>query len=260
MQALFAIFGAIYLFVEVLDFFSLYSRDKYASFALPLIIVAAVILSIIFRRPILSTIITFPNTDISIEVRIGDLFDATGAVMISSNTDFECDVANRKIAVESLQGQFTARYFPGNQVELIDEVQGVLNERSGKAPYPIGTVVPINTHGKTFYLLAMSELNENGNAESSVAKVKEALAGLWRFVRQEGELQELAVPLIGTGRGRIQMPRRKMIELIAESFVDASKDGTISDRLIICLGESDAIKSSVNLWEVKDHLKRSIIS
>lgn len=258
LTAVFSIFGALYLSVEVLDFFSIYERARYGSYAAIFFLLLAIGISLVFRRPITATTITFPNKDFCVEVRIGNLFDASGAVMISSNTIFECDVAGRKIAVDSLQGQFTARYFPGNQVELIEQVETVTSSL-GDAPYPIGTVVPINTHGKTFYLLAMSVLNEHGNAETTVGKVKEALNGLWTYVREEGELQELAVPLVGTGRGRLQLPRRKMIELIAESFVEASRLGKITDRLVICLGPDDALKSSVNLWEVKDHLRNSIV-
>ena len=60
----------------------------------------------------------------------------------------------------------------------------------------MGTVVPISTHGKTFYFTAMAELNEQGNAKSTVRDVKKAMTGLWIFVRESGELQELAIPVI----------------------------------------------------------------
>ncbi|MEO0548411.1 MAG: macro domain-containing protein [Pseudomonadota bacterium] len=255
-----AYFGGIYLVVEALDFFDVYSRDKYASAAFFVFLALGVLLSIIARRPIKTTTISFPNRDYAIEVRIGDLFDAAGAVMISSNTEFESDVAGGKIAPSSLQGQFTGRYFTGNQQELIDEIDAILNDRGGDPPYPLGTVVPVTTHGKTFYFLAMAELNEHGNASATERGVSDALDGLWKFIHQQGELQEIAVPIIGTGRGRLQMPKRKMIEEIASSFVNASKDGKISDRLVIVLRKEDAIGSEYNLWDIKDHLKRSLVT
>lgn len=255
-----AIFGGIYLVVEALDFFQVYSRDKYASAAFFFFLLLAVVLSVIVRRPIKSTTVTFPNRDFMVEVRIGDLFDAAGAVMISSNTVFEADVAGGKISPNSLQGQFTGKYFTGNQAELIDNINEVLNDRGGAAPYPLGTVVPVTTHGKTFYFLAMAELNEHGNAASTELGVLGALDGLWAYVRDQGELQEIAVPVIGTGRGRLQVPKRKMIEQIASSFVKASKDGKISDRLVIVIREEDAKGAEYNLWDIKDHLKRSLVA
>lgn len=253
------VFGGIYLIVEILDFFKIYTRDEYGSYAFMIFLALSIVISIAFRRPVRSTLITFPQRDFCIEVRIGDLFDAAGAVMISTNTSFEADVAGGKIAPSSLQGQFTAKYFTGNQIALIDQIHAELSRIDGSAPYPMGTTVPITTHGKTFYFTAMSRLNDQGNASTTPADVRDALNGLWRHVRTAGELQELAVPLVGTGRGRLQLPRSKMIESIAESFVDASKDGKFTDRLVIVIHPEDAKRFQVNLYEVKDHLTRSII-
>lgn len=250
-----AVFGALNLSVAALDFFDIYARDRYAAYAFWIFLVLSAAISILFfRRPITSIEIKLPTRDICIEVRIGDLFEATGAVVISSNTVFEADVANGKIDSDSLQGQFTKKYFPGDQSELINEIQESLKGLDGEAPYPMGTVVPINTHGKTFYFTAMAELNEQGNASTTVKDVQKAMAGLWRFVRESGELQELAVPVIGTGRGRLRSNRKRMILTIAESFVEGSGDRKISDKMVIVVLPEDAKKFQVNLWEIKDYL------
>ena len=77
---------------------------------------------------------------------------------------------------------------------------------------------------------------------------------MWNFVREKGELQELAVPVIGTGRGRIRMTRKKMIALIAESFVKASSENKFTDKLIITIRPEDAENFGINLYDIKDHL------
>lgn len=259
-QSVLVVFGGIFLFVEALDFFGLYSRDQYANYAVLLILGLSVLISTVTRRPITSITLGFPQRDFDVEIRIGDLFDSPGAVMISSNTDFEADVASGKIAPESLQGQFTARYFTGNQGELIEEIEGYLASESIKVPAEYGTTIPIHTHGKTFYFCAMASLNEKGTASTTVQYVKEALNGLWTHVREAGELQELAVPLVGTGRGRVKTTRKKMIEIIAQSFVDASNDAVFSSRLVIVVRPEDAKQFQVNLWDIKDHLRHSVES
>ena len=66
--------------------------------------------------------------------------------------------------------------------------------------------------------------------------------------------QELAVPVIGTGRGRLRTPRKKMIALIAESFVKASIEGKFTDRLVITIRPEDAENFGINLYDIKDHL------
>ena len=131
--------------------------------------------------------------------------------MISTNASFEADVAGGKIHPQSLQGQFTAKYFTGDQNSLIEKLKNGLKDVPGP-PYSLGTTVPVSTHGKTFYFVAMSHLNEEGTAFSTPEGVDQAMRGLWGYVRTAGELQELVVPIIGTARGRLKIPRQKMID------------------------------------------------
>ena len=253
--ALLAVFGALNLLVGTLDFFKVYTRDEYASYAIWIFLVISIVISTFFvRRPVTSVEIKLPARDTAIEVKIGDLFEETGAVVISANTEFEADVANGKIAMNSLQGQFTTTYFPGDQSDLIDAIKNGLGELEGEAPYPMGAVIPINTHGKTFYFTAMANLNDEGNAKTTVKDVQKAMASLWGFVRNSGELQELAIPVIGTGRGRVRTDRKRMVVKIAESFVEGSRDGKISDKLVIVIHPNDAKRFGINLWEIKDLL------
>ncbi len=255
MKSMLAIYGAFYLLVESLDFFHVYTKSKYSSYAFLIFIVLSAIIAVVVKRPIRSIFIKIPQKDIFIEVRIGDLFEVTGAIMISTNTVFESDVAGGKIDPNSLQGQFTAKYYTGNQNALISAMAIELDKVPGGPLYPMGTVVPITTHGKTFYFTAMATLNDRGNAASTPSDVEQALVGLWGYVRQAGALQELAVPLVGTGRGRIRMPRDKMIEFISESFMEAVADGVFTSKLIIVVRPDDASNFQINLYEIKDRLR-----
>jgi len=256
-QTILAIFGGLWLFIESLDFFNIYTRDQYGSYAFFLVLLVAAGLAILFRHPIRSIDVKFPEHDFCLEVRIGDLFDASGAVMISTNTAFESDVAGGKIDPHSLQGQFTAKYFTGDQNSLFKVIQDGLTKLDGP-PYPLGTTVAVNTHGKTFYFVAMAELNEQGTAYSTPEGVEQAMQGLWKYVRDSGELQELVVPVIGTARGRLKIPRKKMIEKIAESFVEASRSNKFTDRLVIMVRPEDAKRFQVNLYDIKDHLNHTL--
>ena len=253
-KSILSAFGMIWLIIETLDFFKVYTRDQYGSYAFFIFIVISILISILLKRPIKSISISFPEHDFGVDVRIADLFEMSGASMISTNTLFESDVAGGKIAVDSLQGQFTAKYFTGNQIELINKISTELKSTGTKPPYPMGTTVPIHTHGKTFYFTAMAELGEGGNASSTITDIENSLNGLWDYVRENGELQEIAVPVIGSGRGRIKMSRKKMIALIAESFAKASVKNKFSDRLIITIRPKDAENFGINLYDIKDHL------
>lgn len=259
-QSIFAIFGGFWLLVSALDFFKIYTRDKYASYAFIIFLILSFLVSIFLRRPIKSICVAFPKQDFSVEVRIEDLFEVSGAIMISSNTVFEADVAGGKIALGSLQGQFTAQYFTGNQDELLKQIEEELKKINGTVPYPMGTTLPITTHGKTFYFTAMADLNEQGNAMTTTNNVIRALNGLWDYVRDAGELQELAVPVVGTGRGRLKISRKKMIARISESFVKASELSKFTDRLVIVIRPEDASRFAVNLYDIRDNLIQTLKS
>lgn len=254
LKSILAIFGTIWLIAETLDFFKVYTRDRYGAYAFFIFIILSILISILLKRPIKSITIPFPEHDFIIEVRIADLFEISGTTMISTNTVFESDVAGNKIAVDSLQGQFTAKYYTGNQVELIKKINEELQKLNVTSPYPFGTTIPIHTHGKTFYFNAMSELGEGGNASSSISEIQTALNGLWEYVGKKGELLELVVPIVGTGRGRVKISRKKMIALIAESFTKASVQSKFSERLIIAVRPEDARNFGINLYDIKDHL------
>lgn len=256
-QTVLSFFGGLWLFIESLDFFKIYTRDQYGSYAFFWVLAVSALLAIIFRHPIRSIEVRFPEHDFCLEVRIGDIFDASGAVMVCTNTVFESDVAGGKIAPQSLQGQFTAKYFTGDQKTLMGIINEGLKDLDGP-PYPMGTTVPVNTHGKAFYFVAMAELNEQGTAFSNPQAVEQAMKGLWKYVRASGELQELVVPVIGTARGRINIPRKKMIEKISESFVNASIDSKFTDRLVIMVHPNDAKRFQVNLYDIKDHLNHAL--
>jgi len=257
LQTVLSIFGGLWLFIESLDFFKIYTRDQYGSYAFFWVIAISALLAIIFGRPIRTIEFSFPESDFCLEVCIGDIFDASGAVMVSTNTIFESDVAGSKISPDSLQGQFTAKYFTGDQDTLINMLREGLKDHEGP-PYPMGTTVPINTHGKAFYFVAMAELNEQGTASTTPSAVEQAMKGLWNYVRESGELQELVVPIIGTARGRIKTPRKKMIEKIAESFATSSVEGKFTDRLVIMVRPQDAKHFQVNLYDIKDHLNYTL--
>lgn len=254
LKSILAIFGSIWLVLETLDFFKVYTRDQYGAYAFFIFLILSILISILLKRPIKSITIPFPEHDFTIEVRIADLFDISGTTMISTNTVFEADVAGNKIAVDSLQGQFTAKYYTGNQVELIHKIDEELKKLNATSPYPFGTTIPIHTHGKTFYFNAMSKLGEGGNASSSVSEIQAALNGLWKYVGEKGELLELVVPVVGTGRGRVKISRKKMIALIAESFTKASVQSKFSEKLIIAVRPEDAKNFGINLYDIKDHL------
>ena len=267
-MALLAAVGGLYLLMEILDFLSIYTKDRYGKFAIFPMLAAAVLVVLFTRRPVSKVSYKVPGKDCRIDVKIADLFAEPCDIVVSTSTTFDTDIASGLINKDSLQGQLAMQLFDGKTAEIDRQLTAALKsvpytdwpEAPGKKrAYPIGTVAPVKIPGgRTFYFVAMSRLNEKGNASSSLRDIDEALEKVWEYVAERGELRDIAIPLMGTGRGRIKVPRKKMVERIAQSFADASHDRVFSPRLVVVIRPQDAESFSVNLFEVKDYLVRSI--
>jgi hypothetical protein len=263
----FSVLGILYLCINLSDLFGIYKKDQYSQYGLIILIILAVAYVLSTRRPVSRVSYKVPGKDLTFEVKIGDLFKATGEIIISSNSTFDTDMSNGLIATKSLQGQLAVQFFNGQTADIDRQIEESLQKESfivnkmrpgKKHEYPIGTLARINAHGKNFYLLAMSHMNENGTAYSDPRILDEALEKLWANMAAKAELGDIIIPLMGTGRGRIAIPRKKIIERIAQSFADASRERTFSNKLTIMVRPEDAAKFSLNLFQVKDYLVQSL--
>jgi hypothetical protein len=219
------------------------------------------------RRPLSRVCYKIPQKDFAVEVMIGDIFNIPGEVIISTSSTFDTDMASGLIAASSLQGQLATSFFNGQTSEIDRQIEvslarehHTINEKrpSKKKEYPIGTVARVSAHSKNFYLVAMSHMEENKNAQSDLIIIDEALEKLWINLATKAELGDIVMPLMGTGRGRVSYPRKKMIERIAQSFTDAASKRAFSNKLIIVVRPEDASKFSLNLFQVRDYLGQSL--
>lgn len=263
----FAVVGILYLCVDLADAFDIYKKDQYSYYGLIILVVLALTYVLSTRRPLSRVSYKIPQKDFAVEVLIGDLFKIPGEVIISTNSTFDTDMSSGLIAVTSLQGQLATNYFNGQTTEIDHQIEKSLSreqftindKRPGKKKeYPIGTVARVSAHSKNFYLVAMSHMDENGNASSDLKMIDEALEKLWVNLASKAELGDIVMPLMGTGRGRVAYPRKKMIERIAQSFTDACSGRAFSNKLIIVVRPEDASKFSLNLFQVRDYLGQSL--
>lgn len=263
----FAVVGLLYLCVDLADAFNIYKKDQHSYYGLIILVVLALIYVLSTRRPLSRISYKIPQKDFAIEVLIGDLFKIPGEVIVSTSSTFDTDMSSGLIAVTSLQGQLATNYFNGQTTEIDRQIEASLSreqfiindKRPGKKKeYPIGTVARVKAHSKNFYLVAMSHMDENGNASSDLRMIDEALEKLWVNLASKAEVSDIVMPLMGTGRGRVAYPRKKMIERIAQSFTDACNQRAFSNKLIIVVRPEDASKFSLNLFQVRDYLGQSL--
>ena len=99
---------------------------------------------------------------------------------------------------------------------------------------PIGTVSVIDIGATAYYLLALSRMDENGNARSSPEDVRQALTSLVDFYDKHGQGYPLYIPLVGTGMSRAHMSVRESFEAIRDVFT-SNRERIHGDVFIVVL-------------------------
>lgn len=262
---LFTVIGGIWLLIRLISLnpvADLFLKNHVTTFCIVLI---GIICTLIDRRPDTKMTMKIHGLDIMISIRVGDVIAMKNSCVIPTNTTFETNL-NNTISEESIQGQFTKQFYDESaylDADIHEELHDIAYEDlpSGKIrprkkrKYPIGTVVKVTPRGRTFYLLAMANINHKGNAVCDLEMIQHSLLGLWRFLREAGDYErELLIPLIGTGRGRVIQAREDIICEIIDSFIEASTQGRLCDSLSIVIYSNDFYRYNLKMEDLKNYL------
>ena len=259
-------FGVLWVCVEVLDYFFAgrawvgWFRSNwwvFLSIGLCIGVVRAL-------RPITARI---SNTDIRVQIRVGNLFSRRfhGAIVVGSNSTFDTSIEYGEISKQSVQGQFTARYF-GSAVSDLDQRiatalrgTGALRQHTkarkpfGKmSEFRLGTVAKVKGRGRTGYLVAIARLNANKVALSDLNEYKDALSMMWEEIRSRGTQEDIVCPVLGTGLSRLPLSRMNAIRTIVRSFVAAASEGKLAGALTVVVQPQDV--KDLNLRELREFL------
>lgn len=267
-STLFSTMGVLYPIIEALAFFIESWKDSLQSLWSLLAVVVISVIYTLWRRCIVKGKYAKINgTDIGVEILVSDIFTIEADYVISTNNSFDTEVSDVLISSKSLQGAFTKKYYDkcehlDREVELALENEPVINERvsrvSGKTKqYNIGTTIKVKPRERTVYLVAVSELNEHGVAQSSFEYVKASLASLWNFVSSRGEFNKIAIPILGTGHGRISTPRSEVVMEIIKSFVAACSERKFTSQLTIVISPKDYVENELDIDDLGDFLKHT---
>lgn len=260
-----AVVGGIWLFIDIFLSIGIFEKAQVSRWFLLHIAIFALVVVVFTRRPLTKITYKHPGKDLAVEVCIDDIFAIKGQKIIGTNTTFDTDLSNNIISPRSLQGQFTEKFFPNNISELDARINQQLEgseyidiQKDGKTKkYPFGTVIKFNLQGEFYYWFAMAEMNSSNNVKTTLNQLQKSLEGLWDFMEVSSERMPIIIPLVGSAFGRIGIKRKKLIALIAQTFIASieSADATYVDKLIIVVSPKDVERFELNLFEVKDMLK-----
>jgi hypothetical protein len=90
--------GALYLALELLDFFKIVQRESLPPSTFFLVLDTAVVWVLLTRRPVSRIAYKIPKKDFCYEIRIADLLDSKEDIVVSTNTTFDTDISDGLIS------------------------------------------------------------------------------------------------------------------------------------------------------------------
>ena len=148
------------------------------------------------------------------------------------NTCFDTIVGDGVVSAKTIHGQWIKNMNKhGVSTAKLDEIidQAIIEQglqptkvytqkekSKGKlVRFPIGTVLPIaGANGLTYYLLALSEFDENLNAQCSKEDFVGCIQALISFYDKNGQGNPAYLPLMGTGLSRVNISQSESLNII----------------------------------------------
>ena len=207
------------------------------------------------------------GTDASIAIRVGDLFEQDGAIVVPAPTSFETAINDGTIDVKSVQGQYTNQFcdsFENLNQQIEMALEGIeFTERDvadkpfgSRKKYPVGTIAPVMCREKKAYFVAIATLNAHRIASATLNDLLDALPALWENIRTRGGMEPISVPVLGSGFSRLNAKREELVREIVKSFVAATHAGRFCERLTIVISPKDFQERKINLESLSRFLEQ----
>ncbi|WP_121748484.1 macro domain-containing protein [Streptomyces sp. E2N166] len=214
-------------------------------------------------RPTVAVRQEFRRPQMAVAVGPGDLFDESAHLVVGFCDTFDTDVRDGVvISGASVQGQLLERRYDGDARRLDDELDAALrtavpvaresreDKPYGKlGRYPVGTVAVLGSRPRLVFGVAYSRLGNDCVARSSTEELWLSLSRVWDAVYRHGQLDCVAVPLIGSGLSRLHgLDEESLLRLILLSFITHSRERVICRELRVVLRPAELER--VDLTEV----------
>jgi hypothetical protein len=206
-------------------------------YAWAIFLLAIVLGSIVIRIPRTRGRFTFEPGPWAIELSVGDLFDQRSGIVVT--VDRSLSLGLDMTGPESLISQLVDKWFGQDRSKLRQEL-------AAHAPGPHDTDLALGTtlrfsspQGDYGWLFCLSTKTADGS-RTTWRDLALSYAGLWTALRRENS-SSVAVPVIGAGFARSQLPFNGLLLFLILSFHAASLERPVSKtlKIIISLEEFD---------------------
>lgn len=191
----------------------------------------------------------FRHPRTTVVIAPGDLLEQQSHLVVGFSDTFDTVTGDGPVSEASLQGQLLERRYRGDFARLDAELAAALrrtapisrerrgDKRLGKLRrYPVGTVAVLGRRPHLVFAVACSRIGNDYVARSSAEELGESLHRLWDAVQRHGELEPVAMPLLGSGLSRLDhLDAEALIRLILLTFVLRSRERLVCRELRLVL-------------------------
>lgn len=250
---LLASIGILWGLLEVTAFFG---GDEFSKAVKPywwLFLIFGAIYTLISCFPKNKFTFKIPNRDSKVILHLKNAFDIEkSSIIIPINNLIKVNPAGHLNTSTSMLSQFVKLFYDSKSDNLQHEIDKELakpfysNYRNGDE-YKIGTVVPIRANDRQFYLVANSTLNDGRRSVATKDGLEASLNELWIYLSDNAGKEHFIIPILGTGRGRINMTREEVIKETILSFLASCSDKNYADKLTISINPNDIKEHNLDL-------------
>lgn len=192
-------------------------------------------------------------------IEFGDLFAKGKRIVIPVNDSFDTEADDILISKKSVHGQFIRKIFKGKKKELDLLIEEQLKDispcgyysdgKNGKKKYyPLGTTIPVEQQGRTYYLLAATHFKGN-NVEENLSGYYCAVLKLLEYLNSYKAGNPVYLPLLGAGLGRLVNKKEWVLDNLISVF--RMSRTPLTDELHIVI-HRESVWEEISLNDFKD--------
>jgi len=258
----FSVLGAFGIITTVTSFFDQLNTTNNllkSSPSLLTVLVIAVVWGVFNNRPRTKFEYKLNNKDIRMRLVIGDILKENGSVIVPINNEFDTSLGGSVTRSDSIKAQVIKKFFDGDSGKLGDKLKGKLkntiyNALKDGSGYKMGTTLTIEQGGKKFYLSANSRKINKSRVVAREEDLVQTLSGIWEYLANYGAKENVVIPLLGTGNGRLGKPRGEVFKDIVRSFIASCSEKSYCEKLTIVIRPEDVEQYEINIDELNEFL------
>lgn len=194
-----------------------------------------------------------------VSISCGNIFETEGWRVIGCDTRFDIRADDVVISKKSLHGQLILEHGKTEEIQATVNKEAqrlhLIPNNNGLYDFPLGTVVRYDSSvdNHTYLMLAMTELDDNYEAHTNMAKFEHMLMKMWSEINRVYASNDVTLPLLGTGISRFDDGPKDKEALLRCMLCTLNSSGvTLNSKVkVVIFGNA----KDIPLYEYKDMFK-----